>query len=153
MRLRGLSLVLLLGMIAGARAERTSPKAFLDGLYARYVGKDAKGAPLASKSDVRRWFAPPLATLIARDQARAARRHEVGQLDGDPFIDAQDWEIAKVDVSIDSETPDAATATAQFTNAGTAKRIRLDLVRGTAGWRISEIHYDDRTLTQILTSH
>ena len=42
----------------------TSPEAFLHRIYDRYVGKEARGVPLETAADVRRWFAPELAKKI-----------------------------------------------------------------------------------------
>ena len=68
----------------------------------------------------------------------AARRKEVPTLNGDPFVDAQDWEISNLAVSART---DGATATGQvtFVNAGTPVRLTLALVLTPAGWRISDI--------------
>ena len=79
-----------------ATAEPASPQAFVDGIYKHYLGKDSKGLSLSSDAVIRRYFAPPLADAIIKDFAQAHKAGEVPLLNGDPFIDAQDWEISNL---------------------------------------------------------
>jgi hypothetical protein len=145
---------LLLGMTyaaiaAPALAAEQTAQAFVTAIYEHYKGKNTKGVPLDKDSDVRRYFAPALAAQIIKDGNDAARRHEVGALDGDPFIDAQDWDIAAFDIAISEPAPGKAAASVKFTN-DTPKLIVLDLVKLKDGWRIAEITYrrdDDKTET------
>ncbi len=111
-----------------------SPEAFLHQIYDRYVGKEARGVPLDTAADVRRWFAPELAKKILADRAKAEKAGDVPTLDGDPFVDAQDWEISALDIKVQG-----ATGTVKFTNAGEPIEIVLDLVNTPSGWRIREI--------------
>lgn len=74
-----------------AWAAEPSAKAFVETIYNAYKGKNAKGVSLDSDAAVRRYFEPKLAALIIKDRKDA--RGEVGKLDSDPFIDAQDWDI------------------------------------------------------------
>src|SRR6185295_9261958 len=76
----------------GVAAEQTAQD-FLAAIYANYKGKDSKGTSLGSTAAINRYFTPALARLIDADAKAAAKRNEVGALGGDPFIDAQDWEI------------------------------------------------------------
>jgi len=98
----------------GARAGDASALAFVSDIYAAYKGKDAKGHPLDGERAIRRYFEPTLAALMVKDQKIAAKRGEVGLLDFDPFIDAQDWEISDFDIAIDDTAPGKATATAVY---------------------------------------
>jgi hypothetical protein len=49
---------------------------------------------------IRRYFEPSLATLMIKDQKPTARRGEVGTLDFDPFVNAQDWRISSFDIAV-----------------------------------------------------
>ena len=97
----------------------------------------------ASPCALRVWPAiaaePSLAALINKDRAIAARRGDVGLLDRDPFIDAQDWEIAAFDIAIADTAAGKATATVKFTNFGKPRAVELDLVKIKNDWRISDI--------------
>ena len=76
---------------------------------------------------------------MAKDYAEAKKRNEVPKLNGDPFIDAQDWEIANVSVSAWVTGPSTAMGVASFTNFGKPVRVTLELVSTPAGWRIVDI--------------
>jgi hypothetical protein len=76
-----------------ASAETAPPQAFVDGIYKHYLGKESKGLALSNATTIRRYFAPPLSDAIIKDFAQAHKAGEVPLLNGDPFIDAQDWEF------------------------------------------------------------
>ena len=71
------------------------------------------------------------------------------KLDGDPFIDAQDWEIANVSVNAWITGANTAMAVATFTNFGKPVRVTLELVSTPSGWRISEIKAPSGSLRAI----
>jgi hypothetical protein len=121
------------------QAADASALAFVNDIYAAYKGKDAKGHPLGDDRAIRRYFEPALATLMVKDQKAAAKRSEVGLLDFDPFIDAQDWEIAAFDIAVEDGAPGKATATVEFTNFDKPVTVRLDLVKLKNDWRIGDI--------------
>jgi len=123
----------------GARAGDASALAFVSDIYAAYKGKDAKGHPLDGERAIRRYFEPTLAALMVKDQKIAAKRGEVGLLDFDPFIDAQDSEISDFDIALDDTAPGKATATVKFTNLDKPNTVRLDLVKVKNDWRIADI--------------
>ena len=124
----------------GRRASATdaSALAFVTDIYSAYKGKDAKGHPLDDERAIRRYFEPSLAALMVKDQKLAAKRGEVGLLDFDPFIDAQDWEISDFDIAVDDSVPGKATATVKFTNFKPVT-VRLDIVKAKNEWRIADI--------------
>jgi len=134
---------------APAFAADDSARAFVTAIYEKYKGKNTKGIPLDKDRDVRRYFAPALAAKIIKDGRESAKRNEVGALDGDPFIDAQDWDIAAFDIAVTEPAAGKAVATVKFTN-DTLKVVVLDLVKLKDGWRIAEITYrraDNKTET------
>jgi hypothetical protein len=114
-----------------------SATAFVSGIYETYKGSGAKGLPLDTDSTVRRFFEPSLAALIIRDRKNA--HGEVGQLDGDPSIDAQDWNIDKFDIEVTDTGPGKAKATVKFVNLDKPATIVLDLVKIKKGWRVGDI--------------
>ena len=88
-----------------APAASETPQAFLDAIYKNYLGKDSKGVPLDKAATIRRYFVAPLAAAMIKDNAAAAlKRGEVPTLDGDPFIDGQDWEISDLAIKIKKMT-------------------------------------------------
>jgi hypothetical protein len=135
---------------AGVRAADPSAVSFVKAIYAHYQGKDANGLALESDAAVRRYFAPGLAALIIKDRRDA--HGEVGKLDSDPFVDAQDWEITGLDIAVTETATDKARATVTFNSLGRAATVILDLVKLKGGWRIGEITWDGKaTLTGLLT--
>jgi len=136
-----LSFALLLLVAAGMRlvtAESASPQAFVEAIYKPYLNKDFKGIAYSTEAGLRRYFEPKLASAILKDMQAAAKRKEVGTLDGDPFIDAQDWEIANLAIDVKA-AGEKASAVVTFTNLGQPKSISLDLVKTAVGWRIADI--------------
>jgi hypothetical protein len=133
-----------------ALADNASALAWVKGIYAAYRGKNAKGIPLDKAAALRRYFDPSLAALIAEDQRNAARRNEAPKLDGDPFVDAEDWEIADFDVAVAAAGPGKATATVKFVNQGEATTVVLDLIEVNAGWRISDIVWSHKDRAESL---
>jgi hypothetical protein len=141
-----LAAVLATGLAAAfarpARAADSGAKGFVETIYNAYKGKGSKGISLAGDAAVRRYFEPKLAALIIRDQKEAARHGDAPTLDGDPFINAQDWDIKAVDIAMHDVTPDKAGATVSFRNLDVMTTVELDLVRLHEGWRIADITWD-----------
>ena len=127
---------------AAARAAEPSAESFVEAIYERYKGKDAKGVALGNDAEIRRYFEPKLAALIIKDRRQA--RGEVGKLDSDPFIDAQDWDIDAIDIAVRNTGADKASATVSFKNAGQPQTVVLDLVRLKGDWRIAGITWDGK---------
>ena len=130
-------------------AADSSARAFVSAIYDAYKGKDANGHPLDDANAIRRYFEPTLAAMIIKDQNDAKQRDEVGTLDFDPFVDAQDWEIDAFDIAVTDSGPDKAVATVKFTNSGTPETVILALVKINNQWRISDITWqrDDKSET------
>jgi len=134
-RTAGLALASLL-IAPPVLAQNGTPQAFLDAIYRPYANKSFKGHDY---DKTKRYFAAPLREAMEKDYAEAKKRNEVPTLNGDPFLDAQDWEIANVNVSAWSTGPTTALGVATFTNFGKPVRVTLELVSTPAGWRITEI--------------
>jgi hypothetical protein len=129
----------------GVAAEQTAQD-FLAGIYANYKGKDAKGVSLGSTAAINRYFTPALARLIDADAKTAAKRNEVGALGGDPFVDAQDFDIQALAIAVKENGPNKATGTVKFKNFGKDVTITHDLVKLKQGWRIDEIRMPSGSL-------
>lgn len=144
---------IVFGMV-GARAAEPSAKAFVEAIYAAYKGKNGNGISLDSDADVKRYFEPKLAALIGKDRKDAAKRGDVPTLDGDPFVDAQDWQIDAVDVAVSDTAANKATATVSFMNIDKQTTVVLELVKLREGWRISDVAWDhNETLRELLTKN
>jgi hypothetical protein len=112
---------------------------FVVAIYDTYVSKDRNGLALDSDAKVRRYFEPSLAALIVQDRKAAARRGEVGLLDFDPFVDAQDWEISDLAIAVGETGPDKARASVKFKNADRPSVVTLELVKVGNAWKIGNV--------------
>ncbi len=130
--------VLLPGLPGQAWADPAA-QAFLEKIYAAYKGKKSKGIPLGSDAEIRAYFEPGLAALMIKDIRDAAKTHDVGTLDSDPFIGGQDWEISGVTIAVTDTAADKATATAKFLCFKMPTTVLYDLVKLKQGWRIADI--------------
>ncbi|MGY8662218.1 DUF3828 domain-containing protein [Bradyrhizobium sp. UFLA05-109] len=135
---------------APARAGDASATAFVTGIYDSYRGKDAKGVSLDNERSIRRYFEPRLATLMAKDRKAAARSGAVGQLDFDPFLDAQDWDTTTYDITVGDATAGKAQATVKFVNQGQPMIVLLDLLQLKTDWRIHDITWVNNGKTATL---
>jgi Protein of unknown function (DUF3828) len=122
-----------------ALAADPGATAFVQAIYAAYKGKDAKGIALDKAAAIRRYFEPSLAALMIKDERAAARKGDVPSLEGDPFIDAQDWDIRNFDIAVNDTGPGKASATVKFVNLGKPGTVVLDLVKIGNDWRIHDI--------------
>jgi hypothetical protein len=147
MRLAPVALVLVLA--APVAATEPSAQAFLQSIYAQYLGPNGKGVKLDGDADLPRWFAPPVVALMRRDRERSARRHDVGALDGDPFVDAQDWALSDLHISVEEQAA-RALGRVQFKNIDTTVAITLDLVLIRGHWRVADIHWPEGSLMALL---
>jgi hypothetical protein len=91
--------------------------------------------------------------MLAALQAMTARSQARGEpiLDFDPLIDAQDYQLADLNVSTDGVVENShATVRARFTNSGAPAEIVYDLVWEDGGWRVDNIRtsrWDLRVIT------
>ncbi len=132
LRRSALGAVFLLPFTASAQQ---SPQAFLQAIYEPYQKRDFKGQPY---TEATRFFAPDLARAMERDMRLAKQYHQPPTLDGDPFMDAQEWQVSDLVVRA-SGSGDSATGVVSFANFGKPKRLAIDLVRTPVGWRIADI--------------
>lgn len=146
---RRTAISLCLGVLAGpAMAQQASPQAFLEAIYRPYLAKDYPGQPYQEAS---RFFVPALARTMTADFATARRHGDVPTLNGDPFIDAQDWEITNLAIAVAAKGATAATGTVTFANLGQAKRLLIDLEQTPVGWRIADIRGPNGALGALYT--
>jgi hypothetical protein len=145
----GLTLFLMMSAVLPASAADVSAKDFVMALYKSYEGKDAKGIPLDS-SRAKAVITASLMALIDADSKRAARRKDVPDLDGDPFVDAQDWEISGLTVDA-QEQGASAVAKVAFTNAGQKTAITLNLIKTAGTWRIDDFTGPSGSVRKLLS--
>ncbi|MBS4082383.1 MAG: DUF3828 domain-containing protein [Rhizobiales bacterium] len=129
-----------------AQAQKPEPKAFVEAIYKTYLGKNTPGLDLSTRAALDLYFTASLADLIEKDAKEAEKLQEAPLLNGDPFVDGQDWEITDPVVTIQESAGDRATATATFKNFGKTVTVRLALVLTPNGWRVDDIFWSEGNL-------
>jgi len=140
-----LALGIAAALAAPAAQDQASVRAFLTGIYRHYGSEKQKGASL---DDPKRWFEPGLAVAMRRDARDAARRGEVGALDGDTFCDCQDFEGFTAKIGPITVAKGRARAVVRFRN-GRPMTLVYDLVSTSAGWRIRDITWPEGHLRRL----
>jgi hypothetical protein len=135
-------------MVTPGFAAEQSARAFLESIYARYQGIDPEGVALSTDEDLNHYFTPELARKLAEDSRAAQAKGDVPELDGDPFVDAQDWQLTDLKIDVDDAATQKTTAKVSFENQGQPVTIRLDLVKIGADWKINDIHWPKGSLRQ-----
>jgi hypothetical protein len=125
-------------MTAIAAAADLTPK---DLVAQFYQAHRSKHDPLAEAKLLGSYFDGQLVKLYLRDQREA--KGEVGRLDGDPLYNAQDMEISNFSISPPETARGETRVTVRFKNIGKPTRVVYALTHTAAGWRISDIRYDD----------
>jgi hypothetical protein len=132
-------------------AQPTTPASVIDSLYK--IHNNGLGPILDGKGrEARlRFFAPSLVALFAKE-LEGAPSDEVGNLDFDPFYNAQDVEIHDFKIGEPRIKGDTATVLVTFRNFDRKENLDYTLVDTPDGWRISNIDYgDNQNLVAILS--
>lgn len=149
MKFRWFALVTFLSLFASpVLAQGNDAKTFIENIYKQYLGKNTPSIDFSSRAGLEQYFTPSLAELIDNDAKEAEKQQEAPLLNGDPFVDAQDWEIkepAAVTVQTGGDGK-GATASATFNNFGKAVTVRYILVMTPKGWRIDNIIWNEGDL-------
>ncbi len=131
---------------SAAQAQKPDAKTFVENIYKGYLGKNVPGLDLTTREALDLYFTSSLADLIDKDAKEAEKLQEAPLLNGDPFVDGQDWEITDPAITIQDATSDRATATATFKNFGKAMTVRLALVLTPKGWRVDDVFWSEGNL-------
>lgn len=148
MRYRWLAAFAALSLfVTPVQAQMPDAKTFVENIYKRYLGKNTPGPDLSTREALDLYFTSSLADLIDKDAKESEKQQQAPLLNGDPFVDAQDWEIADPVVAIQAtDNGRGATATATFKNFGKAVTVRLALLLTPKGWRVDDIFWSEGNL-------
>jgi hypothetical protein len=116
-------------------ATAGTPQQFLQGIYKQYV-KHGHAAKMETRADLEKLFTPELVKLLLDDRVAAQKRGDEVDLDYDPFVNAQDWNIARYEIAVEG-----TKATVKLIEPkGATSEVKLDLQETPAGWRVADIH-------------
>lgn len=133
---------LLFSLALTAQAQGQTAQAFLEEIYKPYLEQGFKGQPY---EQAERFFEPILAQAMLQDIKEAKKRSQPPLLNGDPFVDSQNWFITGLEVSVIPKGT-AATGIVLVVNQKKPRNINIDLMQTPAGWRIAEIRGASGTL-------
>jgi hypothetical protein len=83
-------------------------------------------------------YSKRLQALIDKD-ARETPEGIVGRIDGDVFVDGQDFDLSALRIETVSQDETKAQIRATFINMGEPRNMLFDLVRENGHWRVDEI--------------
>lgn len=134
---------------AGGSPAYPDPAQTIAPLYERY-----RTDPAVTTFPVLPEQAPWSADLRAKLEGMIARSRtaEAPILDFDPFVNAQDWQIASVNVTTDGVVANShATVRARFVNGNTEDEVVYDLIWEGGSWRVDNMRHTGWDLRQIVT--
>lgn len=148
------ALALLILAPCVAMAADPAAQAMVDNVYKSYMGKNANGIPIHSVRATA-LLTPGLLKLIDADARRAKAKGEVPELNGDPFVDAQDWDFKSYEAKIDDAGRKRARAVVTLTGADGSRKgpITLELVNYRGRWRIDDMTGANGSLRALLSKH
>jgi uncharacterized protein DUF3828 len=118
---------------AAAAQSQADPVAYIRAIYRAYMTLPFDKVPAFESLSL----SPRLRALVDADQKEA--QGEVGRLDFDPIINAQDWKLSKLKVTLVSRTGDNAVVDAAFHNIDVDEHQRFTLLREKGKWEIDDI--------------
>jgi hypothetical protein len=145
--LLALSMPWFAGVAVAADADAGSAERMLRAIYAPYLGVHAdETAPPDFMRDKKfqENYEPSLAALIKEHSSVEDKIGEPLGLESDIFAHGQDWEIRKVDVTIQLGQDGHAAATVSFVSADQPDSVDFDLVWLKGRWRIKYLYWKDQ---------
>jgi hypothetical protein len=139
--LRTLAVLAVLAGPAALAGGPDTPEAVVNEIYGYYEGANSIGI-WPTDPDLRPLFTPRLMEMLEADD-ELAEQQGIGRLGFDPFIDAQDFVLDDLDVSVAGRSENAAQVEASFTNFGQPTRIVYHLIRNDGRWLIDDIEAPD----------
>jgi hypothetical protein len=124
--------LILCGVGTAAAQSAADPVAYVQAIYAHYQHNN----PPAWYDQT---YSARLKKLIDADQKEAQANGDAGKFDWDPIINAQDWKLSALKVTLVSQSGDTAIVDAAFNNLGSKQRMRFTLVRLAGKWAIDDI--------------
>jgi hypothetical protein len=121
--------------LLSAATRIDDPKSFVSEVYRRLIASQSTHSSYTPPEDI---YTPRLEKLIREDKRKA--KGEVGCLDFDFWINAQDWTITHLTITTTDEGPDRKTVIAKFRNIGEPQEIHFDFRKNAGRWLLDDVH-------------
>jgi hypothetical protein len=121
--------------LLSAATRIDDPKTFVSEVYRRLVASQSTHSSYTPPEDI---YTPRLEKLLREDKRKA--KGEVGCLDFDFWINAQDWTITHLTIATADEGPDRKTVIAKFRNIGEPQEIHFDFRKNAGRWLLDDVH-------------
>ena len=145
MRALALALAFFAVILSGTvRADELSD--VIAKIYEPYLNPNADFTPLESNPHL----SARLKGLVD-EYDRKASPDEVGALDFDPFIAAQDYVLKDFSIKSQAITGDTATVVVEFMNFDYWTELTYSLVRENGAWRVDDIESKDAEYPWVLS--
>lgn len=129
--------------VADARPTATGAKVFIENLYRPYQSEPTQVVDALKRPEL--YFEERLVSAMKADNAAAAKRGEVPQLDGDPICDCQDYIPFRPTIGPIKLGGNRARTAVRFNN-GSERQLDYTLIATRKGWRIYDIRTRDYSL-------
>jgi hypothetical protein len=114
--------------------DYSDPRAVVEALYAGYKPPNAFPADMGALQSTR------LNSLFEADAKEADG--EMGRIDFDPFINGQDYDVSKVEISEPSYAAGKALVRVNIVNFGQPDELGILLVKEADGWKVDDVWND-----------
>lgn len=115
--------------------DYTDPRAVVAAAYEPYLEPDFDWSDYEASALRSR----ELHALFERDARESESAGDIGRLDFDPFINAQDYDISNFVIGEAAVTGKTAVVPVRFDNLGTPMVIEIHLVEEDYGWSIDDV--------------
>ncbi len=127
--------LVLFSAFAAQPAQADDPSDVVNDIYRHYLDPQLNITPIEDNPAI---LTGRLNKLFDDYNARSSP-DEVGMLDFDPFISAQDYEIKDVAIASETVAGDQATIVVEFTNFDYQTELTYSFVREGGAWKIDDI--------------
>jgi hypothetical protein len=149
MRIAAMILGLLLAALPIRSALADGPADLINEIYAIYLKSNGDGSALAEQYQGR--FTSKRLDGLFDTYDKNSSPDEVGALDFDPFIDAQDYELKDFAIASEKVSGETATIVVNFTNFDRRTTLTYSLVREAGAWKVDDIESKDPEYPWVLS--
>jgi hypothetical protein len=121
--------------LLSAATRIDDPKTFVTEVYRRLVASQSTHSSYTAPEDI---YTPRLEKLVREDKRKA--KGEVGCLDFDFWLNAQDWTITRLTITSVEDGQDRKTVIAKFRNLGEPQEIHFDFRKNAGRWLLDDVH-------------